>query len=200
MRVPDPLGRNRPVVQGALRPRDGRGHPDRIPPDPRGGGRDPSPSRAAPKSVAAEATVRVATRRPRRRRRVLGGLLALAALAAACSSEPISVTVDNPTADEYLLRLSWSYGEVHVFRVPSGKGASAVSLQSGYRPLVEILRPDCSVVGSWTLDASALIRIGPDGRPSVGPPGEFSPGTEPPETVTEEVAACGATQFSPGPS
>jgi hypothetical protein len=126
---------------------------------------------------------------------VLGGLLVLAALAAACSSEPISVTVANPTADEYLLRLSWSYGEVHVFRVPSGKGAFAVSLQSGYRPLVEILRPDCSVVGSWTLDASALIRIGPDGRPSAGPPGEFSSGTEPPETVTEEVAACGATQF-----
>jgi hypothetical protein len=146
-------------------------------------------------SVAAQATVRVAARRARRRRRVLGGLLVLAALAAACSNEPISVTVANPTADEYLLRLSWSYGEVHVFRVPSGKGAFAVSLQSGYRPLVEILRPDCSVVGSWTLDASALIRIGPDGRPSAGPPGEFSSGTEPPETVTEEVGVCGATQF-----
>jgi hypothetical protein len=149
--------------------------------------------------VAAEATAGRAAPRPRRR--VLGGLLALAALVSACGYERIVVTVYNPTADEYLLRLSWSYGEVHVFRVPSGKGAFAVSLQSGYRPLVEILRPDCSVVGSWTLDASALIRIGPDGRPSVGPPGEFSPGTEPPETVTEEVAACGATQFrEPTPS
>lgn len=146
-------------------------------------------------SGAAGATVRAVPRRPRRRRRVLGGLLVLAALATACASEPIYVTVDNPTADDYLLRLTWSYGEVHVFRVPSGKAAVAASLQSGYRPLVEILRPDCSVVGSWTLEASALIRIGSDGRPSAGPPGASSPGTEPPETVTEEVGACGATQF-----
>lgn len=140
-----------------------------------------------------------AVRRSRSRRTVIGSLLALALLAAACSNEPILVTVHNPTNEEYLLRLSWSYGEVHVLRVPAGKGASAISLQAGYRPLVEILRPDCSVVGSWTLEASALIPIGADGRSSIGPPEAPPPGTEPPETVTEEVAACGATQF-PEPS
>jgi hypothetical protein len=150
-------------------------------------------------AVAAKATTGRAAPRPRRR--VLGGLLALAALVAACGYERIVVTVSNPTADEYLLRLSWSYGEVHVFRVPPGKGARAASLQAGYRPLVEILRPDCAVLGSWTLEKSALIRIAPDGRPSAGPPEEPPPGTEPPATVTEEVAACGATQFrEPTPS
>jgi hypothetical protein len=149
--------------------------------------------------VAAEATTGRAASRPRRR--VLAGLLALAALVTACGYERIVVTVYNPTADEYLLRLSWSYGEVHVFRVPPGKGARATSLQAGYRPLVEVLRPDCAALGSWTLDKSALIRIAPDGRPSAGPPEERPPGTDPPETVTEEVAACGATQFrEPAPS
>lgn len=136
-----------------------------------------------------------ALRRSRSRRTVTGSLLVLTLFAAACSNEPILVTVHNPTNDEYLLRLSWSYGEVHVLRVPAGKGALATSVQAGYRPLVEILRPDCSVIGSWALESSVLIRIGADGRPSIGPPEEPPPGTEPPETVTEEVAACGATQF-----
>jgi hypothetical protein len=151
-------------------------------------------------AVATETTTGRAAARSRRR--VLGGLLVLAVLIAACGGyEPIVVTVFNPTADEYLLRLSWSYGEVHVFRVPPGKGARAASLQAGYWPLVEILRPDCAVLGSWTLEKSVLIRIAPDGRPSAGPPEEPPPGTEPPETVTEEVATCGATQFrEPTPS
>lgn len=96
--------------------------------------------------VAGKPTSRVAAHACRRW--TLGGLVALAALVAACGYEPIVITVHNPTSQEYLLRLSWAYGEVHVLRVPPGKGASTASLQSGDQPLVELLRPDCAVLDS----------------------------------------------------
>lgn len=151
--------------------------------------------RPRPTAAASEPAPRLPARRA-----ILVAVVALVALVAVgCSPKPIEIVVHNPTEESFLLRLGWSYGEVHVLRVPPGTWATVRSAQADYRPLVELLRPDCSVLGSWTLEASALIRIGSDGGPTAGSLEALPPGTELAEIGTDEVAACGNTQFTESP-
>lgn len=112
---------------------------------------------------------------------------------AACSSQPpILVAVHNASADEFYLRVRWAYGEVHVLRAPAHTDGQIVSAQAGEPPAsIELLRPDCSAVGTWPGRLGGMITIEAAGSTSFGP----IPSDEPGLLTIADVAACGNTQF-----
>lgn len=138
----------------------------------------------------------------RLRVRALGLVVVAAVAVAGCSLHSIGVGVSNSSGEVFYVRLHYDYGEIHVLKAPAHKDVDVLwfgevgELQAS----IELLRPDCSVVGSWRSLSGGLIAIDAAGSASFGPTSE--------QVVayllyTDEVGACGATQFppaSPGPS
>lgn len=123
-------------------------------------------------------------------RSVLAGLVIVVIVA--CSQPPILIMVHNASASEFYLRVRWDYGEVHVLRSVAGSDGVVVSAQAGHPPAtVELLRPDCSVVGSWAGRSGGMISIEAGGSARFGP----IPADQPGPPAMDEVAGCGNTQF-----
>jgi hypothetical protein len=132
--------------------------------------------------------------------------LLLAAVAtlivAGCSLHSIGVGVSNSSGQDFYVRLHYDYGEIHVLKAPAHKNVDVLWFGEvgELQATIELLRPDCSVVGSWRNASDGSITIDAAGSASFGPISEQ-------EVAylgdTEEVGACGATQFppaSPSPS
>jgi hypothetical protein len=143
------------------------------------------------------------------RTRIAGtNVLAAAAIAvvltAACSVHTFRVTAVNGSAEEYFVRVRYDYGEVHVLRLPALTQTIPVFGQAGeLNATIDLLRPDCAVVGSWRDASGGLITIGAHGSASFGanPDEEQAGGSYLPEVGASEVAACGNTQFlAPSPT
>lgn len=115
---------------------------------------------------------------------------------AGCSLHSIGVGVSNSSAQDFYARLHYDYGEIHVLKAPAHKNVDVLwfgevgELQSS----IEFLRPDCSVVGSWRNASGGLITIDAAGSASLGPTSEQEVANL---LDTDEVGACGATQFPP---
>jgi hypothetical protein len=130
-------------------------------------------------------------------------LVVVAAVAVAgCSLHSIGVGVSNSSGEDFYVRLHYDYGEIHVLWAPAHKDVDVLwfgevgELQAS----IELLRPDCSVVGSWRNASGGLITIDAAGLARIGPASEQEVANL---VYTDEVDACGATQFppaSPGPS
>ena len=121
---------------------------------------------------------------------------------AGCSLHSIGVGVTNRSDEDFYVRLHYDYGEIHVLKAPAHKDVDVLwfgevgELQAS----IELLRPDCSVVGSWRDASGGLITIDAAGSASFGPASEQEKANL---LGTDEVGACGATQFppaSPSPS
>jgi hypothetical protein len=127
---------------------------------------------------------------------------AAAVVLSACSVHTFRVTAVNPSAGEYYVRVGYDYGEVHVLRLPARTQTIPVFGQAGeLHATIDLLRPDCSVVGSWRDASGGLITIEVDGSASFAVIRGEEQATDPtlPEVNASEVAACGNTQF-PAPS
>ena len=123
-------------------------------------------------------------------------------IVAGCSLHSIGVGVSNSSVEDFYVRLHYDYGETHVLKAPAHKNVDVLWFWEvgELQATIELLRPDCSVVGSWRNALGGLITIDAAGSASFGPASEQ-------EVVdlfyTDEVGACGATQFppaSPSPS
>jgi hypothetical protein len=117
-------------------------------------------------------------------------------IVAGCSLHSIGVGVSNSSGEDFYLRLHYDYGEIHVLKAPAHKDVDVLwfgevgELQAS----IELLRPDCSVVGSWRNASGGLITIDAAGSASFGPASDQQVANL---YYTDEVGACGATQFPP---
>jgi hypothetical protein len=123
-------------------------------------------------------------------------------IVAGCGLHSIGVGVVNGSGEEFYVRLHYDDGEIHVLKAPAHKDVDVLwfgevgDLQAS----IELLRPDCSVVGSWRNASGGLITIDAAGSASFGPASEQQVADL---LDTDEIGACGATQFpsvSPSPS
>lgn len=139
--------------------------------------------------------------RPRVFGRQVLSAAAVAVVLAACSVHTFRVTAANSSAQEYYVRVRYDYGEVHVLHLPAHAQTVPLWMQAGeLRATIDLLRPDCSVVGSWRDASGGMITIEADGSASFGAIPEDEAGGSPlPEAAASEVTACGNTQF-PAPS
>ncbi len=130
-------------------------------------------------------------------------VVALAALAVAgCGQHSIGVGVRNSSGEDFYVRLHYDYGEIHVLKAPAHKDVDVLWFGEvgELQATAELLRPDCSVVGSWRNASGGVITIDAAGSASFGPTSEQEVANL---QYTDEVGACGATQFppaSPSPS
>jgi hypothetical protein len=139
------------------------------------------------------------TSRPRSPSPVRALFLAMVAtlIVAGCSMHSLGVGVSNSSGQDFYVRLRYDYGEIHVLKAPAYKHVDVLwfgevgELQAS----IELLRPDCSVVGSWRNASGGLITIDAAGSASFGPISEQEVANL---FYTDEVGACGATQFPPG--
>ncbi len=117
-------------------------------------------------------------------------------IVAGCSLHSIGVGVSNSSGEGFYVRLHYDSGEIHVLKAPAHKDVDVLwfgevgELQAS----IELLRPDCSVVGSWRNASGGLITIDAAGSASFGPASEQEVANL---LDTDEVGACGATQFAP---
>ncbi len=120
-------------------------------------------------------------------------------IVAGCSLHSIGPGVSNSSGQDFYVRVHYDYGEIHVLRAPAHKDVDVVwfgevgELQAS----IELLRPDCSVVGSWRNASGGLITIDAAGSASFGPASEQEAANL---LNTDEVGACGATQVPPASS
>ena len=118
-------------------------------------------------------------------------------IVAGCSLHSIGVGVSNSSGQDFYVRLHYDYGEIHVLKAPAHKNVDVLWFGEvgELQATIELLRPDCSVVGSWRNASGGSITIDAAGSASFGPISEQ-------EVAylgdTDEVGACGATQFPPG--
>ncbi len=131
---------------------------------------------------------------------IVGALTALAV--AGCGQHSIGVGVRNSSGQDFYVRVHYDYGEIHVLKATAHKDVEVIwfgevgELQAS----IELLRPDCSMVGSWRNASGGMITIDTAGSASFGPPSEQEVTNL---QNTDDVGACGATQFpsaSPSPS
>lgn len=141
---------------------------------------------------------------PRSRLTVRALFLAAVAtlIVAGCSLHSIGVGVSNSSGEDFYVRLHYDYGEIHVLKAPAHKDVDVLGFEEvgELQASIELLRPDCSVVGSWRNASGGLITIDAAGSASFGPASEQEVANL---YYTDEVGACGATQFppaSPSPS
>jgi hypothetical protein len=141
---------------------------------------------------------------PRLRRTLRVLLVATIAtlIVAGCSLHSIGVGVSNSSGEDFYVRLHYDYGEIHVLKAPAHKDVDVVWFGEvgELQATIELLRPDCSVVGSWRNASGGMITIDAAGSASFGPASEQQVANL---YYTDEVGACGATQFppvSPSPS
>ncbi len=115
---------------------------------------------------------------------------------AGCSLHSIGVGVSNNSGQDFYVRLHYDYGEVHVLKAPAHTNVDVLwfgevgELQAS----IELLRPDCSVVGSWRNASGGFITIDAAGSASFGSASDQEVANL---FYTDEVGACGATQFAP---
>jgi hypothetical protein len=123
-------------------------------------------------------------------------VVALASLAA-CSVHTFRVTAANNSAEEYYVRARFDDSEVHVLRLPAQSETIPVFTQAGdLHATIDLLRPDCSVVGSWRDISGGRITVAGDGSSSFTAISDEEPsGSAFPEVAATEVPACGNTQF-----
>jgi hypothetical protein len=135
---------------------------------------------------------------PRSRLTVRALLLAAVAtlVVAGCSLHSIGVGVSNGSGEDFYVRLHYDYGEVQVLEAPAHTDVDVLWFGEvgELEASIELLRPDCSVVGSWRNASGGLITIDAAGSASFGPASEQQVANL---GNTDEVGACGATQFPP---
>jgi hypothetical protein len=123
-------------------------------------------------------------------------------IVAGCSLHSIGVGVSNSSGEDFYVRLHLDYGEIHVLKAPAHQDVDVLGfVEVGeLQASIELLRLDCTVVGSWRNTSGGLITIDAAGSASFGPTSEQQVANL---SYTYEVGACGATQFpltSPSPT
>jgi hypothetical protein len=92
-------------------------------------------------------------------------------IVAGCSLHSIGVGVSNSSGQDFYVRLHYDYGEIHVLKAPAHKNVDVLWFGEvgELQATIELLRPDCSVVGSWRNASGGSITIDAAGSASFGP-------------------------------